>query len=101
MGWADHYITKLRSGETVTFRPHGNSMTPRIKSGALCTVEPLTMDSEIKLGDVVLCKVRGAQYLHLVKAQEEDRVLIGNNHGRINGWTNRQHIYGRLIAIAS
>ena len=32
-------------------------------------------------GDFVLCKVKGAEYLHLVKAIKTDRFLIGNNRG--------------------
>jgi hypothetical protein len=43
MGWASHYIEKLRNGETVKFRPRGNSMQPKIESGQLCTVEPLPL----------------------------------------------------------
>jgi hypothetical protein len=41
MGWASRYIQKLRAGETVSFRPHGQSMTGRIESGQLCTVVPI------------------------------------------------------------
>ena len=36
-------------------------------------------------GDVVLCKVNGRHYLHLVKAIQGKRFQIGNNRGRING----------------
>jgi len=38
MGWATGHIEKLRAGETVSFRPRGNSMTGKIESGQLCTV---------------------------------------------------------------
>ena len=55
MGWASDYIDKLKQGETVEFRPRGNSMKPRIESGQLCTVKPV--DGILKAGDVVLCKV--------------------------------------------
>lgn len=37
MGWATHYIAKLEQGETVTFRPRGDSMKGKINSGQLCT----------------------------------------------------------------
>ena len=30
MGWATHYIAKLREGETVQFRPRGESMRGKI-----------------------------------------------------------------------
>jgi len=42
MGWATPYIEKLRRGETVQFRPRGNSMAGKIESGQLCTVVPTT-----------------------------------------------------------
>lgn len=98
MGWAGHFIEKLRAGETVRFRPRGNSMTPRIKSGELCTVAPVEA-SALQVDDVVLCRVRGAEYLHLVKAIREGRFLIGNNRGHLNGWIGPQSIFGRLIAV--
>ncbi len=99
MGWANNHIVKLKAGETVQFRPRGNSMTPRIESGQLCTVSPLGEDDEINAGDIVLCKVNGNQYLHLVKAVQGKRLQIGNNHGRINGWTSRQQVFGKLTSV--
>lgn len=60
MGWASTHIERLRAGETVSFRPRGNSMRPRIESGALCTVAPVDPATLAK-GDVVLCTVGGAQ----------------------------------------
>lgn len=96
MGWADKYIEDLLGGKCVSFRPRGNSMTPLIKSGDLIHVHPDVND--LKIDDIVLCKVRGNQYLHLVKAVTKDKVLIGNNHGKINGWTPRNCIYGKKIS---
>jgi hypothetical protein len=80
MGWADRHIARLTHGETVQFRPRGHSMTGKIESGQLCTVEPLG-DHVIAAGDIVLCRVSGAQYLHLVKAIQGERFQIGNNRG--------------------
>ena len=98
MGWATLYIDKLKQGETVQFRPRGNSMTGKIESGDLCTVAPAKKE-ELKVGDIVLCKVGGAQYLHLIKAKQGDRFQIGNNRGRINGWIGLNGIYGRCMRI--
>lgn len=75
-------------------------MRPRIESGALCTVAPLTTSDAIVPGDVVLCRVRGVHYLHLVRAVDGPRCLIGNNRGGVNGWIGRAALYGRLVAIA-
>ena len=98
MGWADGHIKRLAQGETVEFRPRGNSMTGKVDDGALCTVTPLG-DHELRVGDIVLCRVKGAQYLHLVKAIQGERYQIGNNRGGINGWIGRAQIYGRLISV--
>jgi len=99
MGWATQYIATLAGGETVSFRPRGNSMKGKIESGQLCTVVPLTPEDEIHVGDIVLCKVNGREYIHLVKAKQGERVQIGNNRGRINGWVGRNAIFGRCIRI--
>lgn len=98
MGWATGFIERLKKQETVSFRPRGNSMQPKIESGALCTVEPVTREG-LDVGDVVLCRVSGAEYLHLIKAIQGDRFQIGNNKGRINGWINISGIYGKLIRV--
>ena len=95
MGWATHYIDKLRVGETVSFRPRGTSMKGRIESGHLCTVAPVDC-STLSVGDIVLCKVRGAEYLHLVKAISGERFQIGNNRGGINGWIGANGIFGKM-----
>lgn len=96
MSWASHPIEKLLAGETVQFRPRGQSMMPLIKSGALVTVAPATLDA-VRVGDIVLCKVRGIPYLHLVRAKRDGQVQIGNNHGHINGWTCT--VFGRCVAV--
>ena len=98
MGWATVYIDKLKKGETVQFRPRGNSMKGKIDSGQLCTVVSITAE-EVEVGDIVLCKVNGNQYLHLVKARQGQRFQIGNNRGRINGWVGANGIYGKCIRI--
>jgi hypothetical protein len=61
MGWATHYVEKLRAGDTVSFRPRGSSMKGRIESGHLCTVAPVDC-STLSVGDIVLCKVRGNEF---------------------------------------
>ena len=96
MSWASHHIVKLQNGETVKFRPSGNSMRPIVKHRQLVTVEPLTED--VQVGDVVLCKISGHDYLHLVKGIKNNgkQVLIGNNRGRINGWIRKEAVFGKM-----
>jgi hypothetical protein len=98
MGWATPYIAKLQQGETVQFRPRGNSMTGKVDSGQLCTVEPVD-PATLHVGDVVLCKVNGRQYLHLIKAIQAKRFQIGNNRGHVNGWVSGNSIYGKCVRV--
>lgn len=72
-------------------------MQGRVSSGQLCIVSP-DIDY-LRKGDIVLCKVNGRQYLHLIKAESNGRYLIGNNKGRINGWVGLNGIYGKLIHV--
>lgn len=96
MSWASGHVERLGRGETVKFRPKGNSMSGKVESGQLCTVEPVVL-AGVSVGDIVLCKVNGSEYLHLVKAVDGERFLIGNNKGRVNGWTKA--IYGKCVKV--
>jgi len=98
MGWATQYIAKLKRGETAAFRPKGNSMQGKIESGQLCTIVPVDVDT-LRVGDIVLCKVNGREYLHLVKAIRGKQFQIGNNKGHINGWASATAIYGRCTRV--
>ncbi len=101
MNWKLH-VERLGKGETVSFRPKGNSMKGRIESGQLVTISPDI--STITDGDIVFCKVHGNFYVHLVKAiksqGESVLYLIGNNKGGTNGWVGLNGIYGRVIQVA-
>lgn len=74
-------------------------MKGKIESGQLVTVEPIKDRSELAVGDIVLCKVRGSQYLHLIKATKGKRFQIGNNRGKINGWVGVNSIFGKCIKV--
>lgn len=96
--WAASHIEALGRGETVSFRPLGKSMSGKIESGQLCEVGPIL--DELHEGDIVLAKVKGRVYLHLIRQiSKSGTYLIGNNHGHNNGWADRDNIYGRLISV--
>jgi hypothetical protein len=69
MGWATRYIEQLKAGETVQFRPRGNSMAGRISSGQLCTVVPA------------------------------DPAQVRVDRGHINGWISGAAIFGRCVKV--
>ena len=75
----------IARGESLINREGGNSMLPLIKSKQPCLLSPI--DRELKPGDIVYCKVKGRHFTHKVVAVDNGRYLIGNNHGKINGWT--------------
>lgn len=75
-------------------------MSGKIESGDLVTVEPVD-PATLQEGDFVLCKVRGTEYLHLVKGVKSDQFLIGNNRGRINGWISKNQFFGKCVKVAS
>ncbi len=88
---------QLEAGKTFKTSEKGNSMVPLIKSGQEHILAPCN-STDVGLGDIVFCKVRGKYYTHKVIAcKENGLVQIGNNKGGINGWTNQ--VYGKVIQI--
>ena len=75
-------------------QPRGNSMSPKVKSGAKVYLQPIADPAALTKDDIVLVKVAGKVYLHLVSASDNNRVQISNNRGHINGWVPRTSIYG-------
>lgn len=104
MNWQLHR-EMLSKGESVQFRPRGNSMKPKINSGDLVKVDPIKDYSTLKPEDIVFCKVKGNFYVHLItsiqNANGELIFQIGNNHGRINGKVNKNSIFGRVVEVDS
>ncbi|MBI4748545.1 MAG: hypothetical protein HY774_08640 [Acidobacteria bacterium] len=98
MSWAKYAIEQLKQGQTVQIRPRGHSMTGKVNDGDLVTVAPVPVET-LEVGDVVFVRVKGTDYLHLIKAIQQGRFLIGNNRGRINGWVGHNCIFGKAIRI--
>lgn len=73
-------------------------MRGKVNDGDLVTLEPCDPDT-LQVGDIVLVRVRGTDYLHLIKAVDRGRFLIGNNRGGTNGWVSRHAIYGKVVRV--
>jgi hypothetical protein len=97
--WATHAVSALGRGEQVTIRPRGNSMRGRVNDGDTVVLVPAKPDALV-VGDVVLVRVKGRTYLHLVTAIARGRFTIGNNVGGTNGTVGPQAIFGRAISIS-
>lgn len=89
----------LIAGETCKVTGIGNSMTPILKSRQAVICEPVTDETVLSKKDIVLCKVNGRFYLHLIHAIKGDMFLIGNNHGHMNGWTPRRNVFDKVVEI--
>jgi hypothetical protein len=92
---------RVAEGETLTFRPTGNSMVPLIHSRDEVVVSPVD-PTRVEVGDIVLTKVAGNVCIHHVKAVEpaKRQVQIGNDRGGINGWTGFDRVYGIAVSVA-
>jgi phage repressor protein C with HTH and peptisase S24 domain len=90
----------LASGETCIVTGYGNSMTPKLKSGESVIMEPVGEDTILEKGDVVLCKVHGHYYCHLISSIRGNSYQISNNHKHVNGWISKKNIFGRMISKA-
>ena len=98
MGWVNDARTELAAGRSVQIRPLGGSMRGRIESGQLVTLAPVG-PADVRAGDVALVARKGGFLLHLVKAAEDGRVLIGNNRGKVNGWADATAVLGKVVAV--
>ncbi|TDD55423.1 S26 family signal peptidase [Kribbella antibiotica] len=100
MGALDAVAGRVAGGATVAFRPSGGSMVPLIRSRQEVVVAPVD-PAEVEVGDIVLARVAGTVYLHLVSAVDpvKKRVQISNNRGRINGWTSHDRVFGICVSV--
>src|SRR5215471_11985749 len=98
MSWVSEAIEALRKGQQIIVRPRGGSMRGRIEDGQPVTLAPVE-PTAVQIGDVVLIRWKGNVLLHLVKEADGERLLIGNNIGKVNGWAPRTDVLGRVIAV--
>ncbi|MER7585560.1 S26 family signal peptidase [Kitasatospora sp. NPDC097691] len=100
MGVLDAVAARVAGGVTVEFRPSGSSMVPLIRSRQPVRVTPVD-PAKLEVGDIVLARVAGTVYLHLVSAVDpaRKRVQISNNRGRVNGWTSHARVFGICVAV--
>jgi ApbE superfamily uncharacterized protein (UPF0280 family) len=75
-------------------------MAPLVRSRQPVVVAPVDA-SRLEVGDIVLARVAGTVYLHLVSALDpaRRRVQISNNRGRVNGWTGYDRVFGICVEV--
>lgn len=91
-------VEKLEKGETIISREPGNSMTPILQSREPVILEPVTDWAGFKKGDIAYVKIHGNYYTHLVHGVDVEKgLLIGNNHGHVQGWTKKVYAKAHVI----
>ena len=90
----------LKAGETCIVVGYGNSMTPKLMSGEAVIMEPVTEETVLYKNDIVLVKVKGHYYCHLISAIRNNSYQISNNHKHVNGWVSKKNIFGRMTSKA-
>jgi hypothetical protein len=100
--WAHDAAEQLKLGKTVQVRPRGYSMKGRIGDGDLVTLTPCHTQ-DLKPGAIVLVRIQGRRFSHIVLHQILERVdanfLIGNAQGRQDGWVSEADIFGVVSDI--
>lgn len=100
MSKASFIADLLQKGQTIErYKEAGNSMLPIIKSNQPVTLEPVSSETELGIGDIVFCRVKGNYYTHRISKIRGNQYQISNNHGFVNGWTSRDKIFGKVIKI--
>lgn len=75
-------------------------MVPLIRGRQQVVVAPVD-PSKVEVGDIVLTRVAGTVYLHVVSSVDPagKRVQISNNRGRVNGWTSHDRVFGICVSV--
>ena len=104
MSKASFVASLLTQGQMIEkYKEAGNSMLPILKSNQPVTLEPVTDESDLKINDIVFCKVKGNYYTHLISGirnkNGQTEYQISNNHKFVNGWIKKKNIFGRVVKI--
>lgn len=90
----------LQQGQVVEkYKEGGNSMLPVLKSNQPVTLTPVTASTELAVGDIVFCRVKGRYVTHKIHAVRGPQFQIGNMRGFMNGWVTKEKIFGRVTHI--
>ena len=100
MGWVKDALKELSENGECQIRPQGGSMKGRIESGELVTIKKITPE-EINVDDAAFVKWKGNYLLHIIKDVKDDKILISNNLGKINGWISQKDVIGKVIEVES
>ncbi|HRQ22873.1 MAG TPA: hypothetical protein PLF42_05505, partial [Anaerolineales bacterium] len=96
-------LEALKEGKSYTWTiPDGGnlaSMREAVKHGQTLTMSPIANPNEIQVGDFVLVKWHQSDIFHIVGEIQDERFLIVNSLGKVNGWVSAKEILGRVTKI--
>ncbi len=99
----DPLLEALKEGKSYTWTiPDGGnlaSMREAVKHGQTLTMSPIANPSEIQVGDFVLVKWHQSDIFHIVGEIQDERFLIVNSLGKVNGWVSAKEILGKVTKI--
>lgn len=90
----------LRAGKQVIFTPDGASMRPFIEGGKDSVV--LERPTDIRIGDILLCRIGNVYVLHRLVARHDDKLtLMGDGNIAGEEHCRREDVIGRVVEIRS
>lgn len=90
----------LCAGKQVVFTPDGVSMRPFIKGGQDSVI--LEHPTDIRIGDILLCRIGSTFVLHrLIALSDDNLTLMGDGNLAGVEHCGRQDVIGRVIEIRS
>lgn len=99
----DPLLEALEAGRSYTWTiPEGGnlaSMRAAVKHGQTITMSPVSDPARIQVGDMVLVRWHNSTIFHLVGEIKDDRFLIINSVGKVNGWVDSAAILGRVTKV--
>ena len=99
----DPLFEALREGRSYTWTiPEGGdlaSMRAAVKHGQTLTMSPIEHPRDIQVGDFVLVRWHASEIFHIVGGIQDERYLIVNSLGKVNGWVGAEAIHGRVTEI--
>lgn len=75
------------------------SMRKAVKHGQTLTMSPLADPREVMVGDIVLVRWHEGTIFHLVGEIQDDKYLIVNSLGKVNGWVSGDAILGKITEV--
>lgn len=90
----------LSEGEEVAIVVRGYSMTPLLRNGKDKAILRRVQPSDIRVGQVVLFRYRGAHVLHRIERIEGDSVIFaGDGNYKIKEQATKADIVATMIAV--